>query len=369
MSGGSRGAGPTAVLVQPVGGIGEVLAGADLGAVIGAALVAAGVRDGDIIAVTSKVISKAFGLTSSAPDRRAVVAQETAAVVAERMTSTGATRIVQGHHGVVMAAAGVDASNVGPSGALLLLPHDPDQAANDLLQSLTEYLRLTLGQAPDLGIVLTDTAGRPWRGGQTDFALGAAGLRVLVDYRGQEDTDGRPMEVTAVAVADEIAAAADLVKGKISRTPVAIVRGLAHLVDPSTAGGARRLVRTGPSDFFAMGHIEAARAALGVAPGSPLAETVGIRAIFSESIHDRLARAVRVALGTDGAGPEPVRTEVSDGLDSTVEISPSITLTGTDDYAVGRAVARLEVALWSESLDFTLHARSPGRVTGTVASR
>ncbi len=169
-----------------------------------------------------------------------------------------------------------------------------------------------------------------------------------------------------MAVADEIAAAADLVKGKISRTPVAIVRGLAHLVDPSTAGGARRLVRTGPSDFFAMGHIEAARAALGVAPGSPLAETVGIRAIFSESIHDRLARAVRVALGTDGQlGAEPVR----DRRLRRAGIRPCRGLhasrsTSTDDCAVGRAGRTHR----SGALDrrwispFTLHG--PERVTG-----
>lgn len=335
------------VRIIPVQGIPEIVRDCDLGAVIGGAIAAGGeaLRDGDILAVTSKIASKALGLTAVGTDKRAVVREQSVRVVAERMTSTGATRIVEGRHGVVMAGAGIDASNTGPAETLLLLPDDPDEVSRELLESLTAYLRLTLGQAPDLGLVLTDTAGRPWRGGQTDFALGAAGLRVLADYRGCSDVDGRPLEVTAIAVADEIAAAADLVKGKLAQVPVAILRGLGHLVEPGTATGARRLVRTGPGDFFAMGHVEAARAALGVDPGSPLAEAAGIRSVNVESVPDRLARAVRVALLADPRGSS-VRAETRELPDGRVEVL----MTCPDAYAVGRATARLEVALWSEGL-------------------
>ncbi|MCA0290095.1 MAG: coenzyme F420-0:L-glutamate ligase [Actinobacteria bacterium] len=353
--------------VLAVPGIGEIAPGTDLAVAIGDALLAADLApgDGDILCVTSKVISKARGLVAGTLDKRAAVAEQTVRVVAERMTATGVTRIVEGRHGVVMAGAGVDASNTGPEGQILLLPDDPDAAASDLLAGLTGYFRSRLGRSPDLGIVVSDTAGRAWRGGQTDFALGAAGVRVLEDYRGRLDADGRPMEVTAVAVADEIAAAADLVKGKVERVPVALVRGLAHLVrtrhdthhftaagdappsDPRAADvGARRLIRTGRGDFFAMGHIEGVRAALGVPPGTDVASRAGIRSVTAESLGERLQRALRVALDNDPGGPAPVQAhiehaETGDAL---------VTLHGTEDYAMGRARARLEVALWSESL-------------------
>lgn len=332
--------------ILAVPGIGEVEAGTDLSELIGSALLAANLlpQDGDILCVTSKVVSKARGLTAEGTDKRAVVAEQSVRVVAERMTATGPTRIVEGRHGVVMAGAGVDASNAGPSGRLLLLPDDPDAAAADLLVDLTAYLRLRLGRSPRLGLIVSDTAGRPWRGGQTDFALGAAGVRVLLDHRGGQDADGRPLEVTAIAVADEIAAAADLVKGKAEGLPVALIRGLEALV-VSGEPGARRLLRTGPGDFFALGHVEAARAALGAAPGSPIAASVGIRAVGTESLDDRVARAIRLAVDVDPvvAGTLEVALERTD---ATIQVR----LSGADPYAVGRAHARLEVALWSEGL-------------------
>ncbi len=341
-------------------GMPSVAPGDDLPALIGAALERAGLdlRDGDILCVTSKIVSKALGLRA-AGDRRAAVAGQTVRVVAERATATGITRIVEGRHGVVMAAAGVDDSNVGPEGETLLLPADPDAVTCDLHAEITAYLRSRLGAIPRFGVVLTDTAGRPWRAGQTDFALGAAGVRVLEDYRGRMDTDGRPLEVTAVAVADELAAAADLVKGKLNRVPVALVRGLGHLVADVPAGsqtgqvpGAARLVRTGPGDFFAMGHREAVRAALGAPPGSPAAEAAGIRPTGAQDVAPRLHRAVRVALGPAG------ESELGSAPEQRYVVTPlapdrarvEIPAHGRDAFALGRLAARLEVALWSEDL-------------------
>ena len=203
---------PGEVRIIPVPGIGEIRSGDDLAEVIGVALLAgeAGVCEGDILCVTSKILSKAHGLRAAGTDRRAVVADQSVRVIAERSTRTGPTRIVEGRHGVVMAAAGVDSSNTGAHEAMLLLPDDPDRAAADLLRDLTAYLRSRVGRTIDIGLVLTDTAGRPWRSGQIDFALGAAGVHVLHDYRGGVDADGRPLEVTVIAVADELAAALSL---------------------------------------------------------------------------------------------------------------------------------------------------------------
>jgi coenzyme F420-0:L-glutamate ligase/coenzyme F420-1:gamma-L-glutamate ligase len=130
-----------------------------------------------------------------------------------------------------------------------------------------------------VGVVLSDTSGRPWRVGQTDFALGAYALHVTDDLRGGIDPDGRPLAVTTRAVADEIASAADLAKGKVHAVPVAVLRGLSGLVpevaDPSAARG-RDLVRTGPDDWFGYGRIEAVRATLGIEPGTEAAKEVDI---------------------------------------------------------------------------------------------
>ena len=345
---------PGEVRIIPVPGIGEIRSGDDLAEVIGVALLAgeAGVCEGDILCVTSKILSKAHGLRAAGTDRRAVVADQSVRVIAERSTRTGPTRIVEGRHGVVMAAAGVDSSNTGAHEAMLLLPDDPDRAAADLLRDLTAYLRSRVGRTIDIGLVLTDTAGRPWRSGQIDFALGAAGVHVLHDYRGGVDADGRPLEVTVIAVADELAAAADLVKGKVSRRPVAIIRGLAHLVAPSglasAPAGARQLLRTGRGDFFAMGHLEATRAALGAPPGSPTAARVGIPGVTLEPVAERLQRALRLALGADPHRGPAVHSSVRAISQAPQQLV--VTLAGADDFALGRAFSRLEVALWSESL-------------------
>ena len=238
-------------------GLPEVVPGDDLVALLAAALsrldFGAGptaLADGDVVVVTSKVVSKAEGRVVAAADREQAITDETVRVVASRTHAGGVTRIVENRLGLVMAAAGVDASNT-PEGTVLLLPKDPDASARALRAGLAQRCGVRVG------VVVTDTAGRPWRQGQTDLAIGAAGVVVLDDLRGQVDTHGRRLDVTAAAVADEIAAAAELVKGKVAGRPVAVVRGLGHLVTADDGPGARSLVRTGPDDMFRLGTNEA----------------------------------------------------------------------------------------------------------------
>jgi len=206
--------------------------------------------DGDIVVVTSKIVSKAEGRIVAAIDREQAITDETVRVVATREHAGGITRIVENRLGLVMAAAGVDASNTA-EGTVLLLPIDPDASARTLRAGLQERFGVRLA------VVVTDTAGRPWRLGQTDITIGAAGLVVIDDLRGTTDTFGRTLQASMAAVADEVAAAAELVKGKATGRPVAVVRGLAHLVTDDDGPGARSLVRAGPDDMFASGSAEA----------------------------------------------------------------------------------------------------------------
>ena len=233
--------------IWPVDGIGEVRAGDDLAALIATA--EPDLVDGDIVVVTSKVVSKAEGRTFVG-DREAAIDSETVRVVATR----GETRIVETRHGFVLAAAGVDASNV-PAGSVALLPEDPDRSAGRLRAGLRRRLGVTVA------VVVTDTFGRPWRNGLTDVAIGAAGISPLVDHRGQVDEHGHPLEMTVTAIADEIASAAELVKGKLDGRPVAVVRGLTYDVDPDGLG-ARALVRPAAEDMFRLGTAEAQRQAV-----------------------------------------------------------------------------------------------------------
>ena len=156
---------------------------------------------------------------------------------------------MQTRHGLVLAAAGVDDSNTAP-GTVALLPEDPDDSARRIRAGLRGRRAVTVG------VVITDTLGRPWRNGQADAAIGAAGLLPLCDYRGQADAFGRPLEVTVTAVADELAAAADLVKGKLSGIPVAIVRGRADLVTDADGPGAQALIRPADEDMFRYGSAD-----------------------------------------------------------------------------------------------------------------
>ncbi len=229
-------------------GIPEVQPGDDLGAVIGDA--ADGLlEDGDILAVTSKIVSKAENRIIHADDREQAITDETVRVVATREHPGGVTRIVENRLGMVAAAAGVDASNTA-MGTVLLLPEDPDASAARLRASLEQRFGIRLG------VLVTDTLGRPWREGQTDVSIGASGVRVLDDLRGTLDAQGRRLDVTAPATGDEIASAADLVKRKSDGLPVAVVRGLGHLIE-ADAPGARSVVRLPENDMFRLGTDEA----------------------------------------------------------------------------------------------------------------
>ena len=230
-------------------GLGEVRRGDDLAALVAGLVELAA---GDVVLVTSKVVSKAEGRVVPGT-REDWLPAETARVVARR----GPTRIVRTHHGLTLAAAGIDASNVEP-GQVVLLPVDPDASA----RALRERLRDLTGH--DVAVVVTDTAGRPWREGQTDVAIGAAGLRVLEDFSGRTDGYGNDLVVTAPAVADELAGAAELAQGKLGGRPVAVVRGRADLVLPAgeDGPGAAALVRAEGTDLFGWGAREAVLRAL-----------------------------------------------------------------------------------------------------------
>ncbi len=300
--------GPTGIHVFTLEGIGEIGAGADLAAHIAAA---AGSRleDGDILAVTSKIVSKAEGRQVPATDREQAITDETVRVVATRAYPGGVTRIVENRQGLVMAAAGVDASNT-PEGTVLLLPVNPDASARALCVALRARTGLRLG------VLITDTVGRPWREGQTDIAIGAAGVAVLEDLRGTTDASGRRLDVTVAAVADEIAGAADLVKGKSSGNPVAVVRGLGRLVEArksdgtgaagadfgadfgagaDAGAGAAALLRPSENDMFRLGTAEA------IAEGFAAGYTAGLYAGRVAALAD----AGRTGPGTPGTVTGP----------------------------------------------------------------
>lgn len=221
--------------VVGVTGLPEIGVGDDL---VGLIADHAELADGDIVVVTSKIVSKAEGRLVAAADREAAIEAETVRVVAER----GPVRIVENRLGIVAAAAGVDASNV-PEGHVLLLPEDPDASARRIAEGLRRTARV--------GVLLSDTLGRAWRLGQMDVAIGAAGVRLF--ERPEKDADGRPLAVTQPCVADELCSAAELVKPKDGHVPVAIVRGRADLVGDLDLPGARSIVRPSAEDLFRTG--------------------------------------------------------------------------------------------------------------------
>jgi coenzyme F420-0:L-glutamate ligase/coenzyme F420-1:gamma-L-glutamate ligase len=243
----------TSYTVHAVAGIPEVGPGDDVAALIGAAVTASGLglRDGDILCVTSKILSKAEGRLVRADDREAAIDAEMVRLVARR----GPTRIVQTRHGFVMAAAGVDASNTA-AGTVLLLPEDPDRSAREVADALRERFGVAVG------VIVTDTFGRPWREGQTDVAIGCAYVDALVDHRGSTDTFGNELLVTAAATVDELAGAGEVVKGKADGVPVAVLRGLDGLVTAEPGLGVRPLIRSAENDMFSLGTSEAMREAV-----------------------------------------------------------------------------------------------------------
>lgn len=259
-------------------GVPEVRAGDDLVSLL---LPLVDLADGDVLVVTSKVVSKAEGRVVAGEDRDAAIEDEAVRVVARR----GPTTIVRTRHGLTMAAAGVDNSNV-EVGMLVLLPLDPDASARRLRVAVDERTGV------NVGVVVTDTAGRAWREGQTDIAIGAAGLTVLDDHAGRVDGHGNPLAVTAPAVADEIAGVAELAAGKLGGRPFAVVRGRADLVlAPGDDGpGAVALVRPEAGDLFGFGAREAVVRAL---LGRP-ADRVGFG---TPANADELADAIHLVTG------------------------------------------------------------------------
>ncbi|MEV6390412.1 coenzyme F420-0:L-glutamate ligase [Nocardia xishanensis] len=380
--------------ILPITGLPEFRPGDDLAEQIAAR--APWLTDGDILVVTSKIVAKAEGRIVAAPSdpeerdtvRRALVDQEAVRVLARK----GRTLITENKLGIVQAASGVDGSNV-EQGELVLLPADPDGSAKALRSALAERLGVTVA------VVVTDTMGRAWRNGQTDAAIGAAGLRVLHDYAGSVDGQGNELHVTQVAVADELAAAADLVKGKLGGVPVAVVRGLPVVDDGS---GATDLLRRGTDDLFWLGTAEAIergrrdalllrrsvrrfadtpvdperiRAAVAVALTAPAPHhTRPVRFVWvrKRDVRDQLLDAMadkwRADLTADGLDPERVERRVARGrilFDAPEVIIPFCVPDGAHDYpderrraaertmftvAVGAAVQGLLVALATEGI-------------------
>ena len=325
--------------ILPVTGLPEFRPGDDLGAAIAAA--APWLRDGDVVVVTSKVVSKCEGRIVPAPDdpeerdrlRRNLIEQEAVRVLARR----GRTLITENKQGLIQAAAGVDGSNVA-STELVLLPTDPDASAAGLRAAIAERCGVAVA------VIVTDTMGRAWRNGQTDTAIGSAGIAVLHGYAGVLDGHGNELVVTEVAVADEIAAAADLVKGKLTGVPVAVLRGLDVRDDGSTAAA---LLRSGEDDLFWLGtgeSIELGRRQAQLlrrsvrrfadAPVEPdLIESAVAEALTAPAPHhtrpvrfvwltdrarrvrllDRMKDAWRAHLASDGRPPEEIERRVSRG--------------------------------------------------------
>lgn len=278
----------SALSVWAVEGIGEIVAGDDIAQIIVECLDEP-LRAGDVVVVTSKIVSKAEGLAMPG-DRADLLDAETDRVVARR----GPTRIVRTHGGLTLAAAGIDASNV-EAGTMIALPRDPDGSARALRARLIQL------SGVEVGVVVTDTAGRAWRIGQTDIAIGSAGVWPSLSFDGVQDGYGNILAVTAPAVADEIAGAADLVAGKLGGRPVVIVRGLPAEWLDAEAPGAASLIRDEDGDLFGLGSRDAVLVAAGYddAPrGFPSAEADDdLLALAREGIDPALAG---VALDADG---------------------------------------------------------------------
>ncbi|WP_028477297.1 coenzyme F420-0:L-glutamate ligase [Nocardia sp. CNY236] len=380
--------------ILPVTGLPEFRPGDDLAEHI--AQCAPWLADGDVLLVTSKVVAKAEGRIVAAPldpedrdiARRRLIDQEAVRVLARK----GRTLITENKLGIVQAASGVDGSNV-EQGELVVLPADPDASARALRAALIERLGVTVA------VIVTDTMGRAWRNGQTDAAVGAAGLRVLHGYGGAVDVQGNELQVTEVAVADELAAAGDLVKGKLGGVPVAVVRGFPIADDGSSAtdllrGGAEDLFWLGTAEAIERGRREAVllrrsirqfadepvdperiRAAVSVALTAPAphhtrpvrfvwVRTPGLRTQLLEA----MAQQWRADLTADGLSRDRIERRIARGrilFDAPEVIIPFCVPDGAHDYpderrranertmftvAVGAAVQGLLVALATEGL-------------------
>jgi coenzyme F420-0:L-glutamate ligase/coenzyme F420-1:gamma-L-glutamate ligase len=248
--------------VVPVEGMPEVTEGDPIGELVAAQ---AEIADGDIVVVSQKIVSKAEGrvrrLSSVLPSAEArklaaMLGKEPALVElilsesSEVLRAEGGVLIVETRHGFVCANAGIDSSNLPDPDTVCLLPEDPDASARRIRAEITAAVAREPGLPPTIGVVVSDSFGRAWRLGQADVAIGCAGLAPLDDWRGRQDTAGRHLEATLIAIADEAAAAADLVRNKTSRVPAAIIRGLAAHVTPNDGPGATALHRPRDEDLF-----------------------------------------------------------------------------------------------------------------------
>lgn len=322
---------PVGIRVLPVRGLPEFGPGDDMAGAVAAA--APWLLDGDVVVVTSKVVSKVEGALVAVPpgaDRETVRQQaidaETVRVVARR----GPLKIVQTRHGWVVAAAGIDASNVATD-QLVLLPVDADASARGLRAALHERLGVTVG------VVVSDTFGRTWRDGLTDVAVGAAGVPALVDHRGAVDAHGNRLETTQVALVDELASAADLVKGKLAGVPVAVVRGLEWVAADQDAG-TRPLVRLGPGDLFAYGTRDLVGSRV---PAADLVPVPGELAAVAEAF--RVASAALpefpVVFSYGGAGDGVVDLHLTDVVTTATALSLGALL--------GAALVQLQAEGWA----------------------
>jgi len=341
--------------IIPVTGLPEISDGDDLAVLIAQH---ADLRDGDVVVIAQKIVSKSEGRiveidpTHPREERARAVLSETTRVVARR----GDVVIAQTRHGFVCANAGVDASNVAP-GQLALLPLDPDGSAEQLRAALARM-------GADVGVVISDTFGRPWRIGQTNVALGSAGIKPLRDHRGEKDSFGMELEATIIAVADEIAGAAELVMGKSDGIPVAIVRGLEGATGEGTA---RELLRAPDEDMFSAGGAEIVemRRSVRTFAERPVPDEVVARAVEAaetapaphgsrgarpwrfvwlkasrETFLTSLREAWRGDLIADGLDNETISRRLARS-DSILETSPVliacfVSLSGSDDYGDAR---------------------------------
>ncbi|MFV0532702.1 MAG: coenzyme F420-0:L-glutamate ligase [Cumulibacter sp.] len=316
--------------VRAVLGLPDFRPGDDLVVAICAA--ATWIADGDVVAITSKAVSKAEGrLASTGTDeaeraarRREVVDAETTHVVAERR----GVRIVRNALGLTMAAAGVDASNVNAD-EIAALPLDPDASA----RRIRDGIKARLGR--DVAVVITDTTGRTWRSGLVDIAIGSAGIAPLRDLRGGIDTHGHPLAVTALAQVDEIASASELVRGKLGRVAAAVIRGIPWRAQ-QTPGAGVALIRPIEEDMFCFG-------ARDVVPAARHASLTDEPA-RDEQITDAIARA---------CAPAGILATVADS---------AVSVRGDDEFALGMYVGHLMVALRAEGLAAELTQVAGGAV-------
>ncbi len=253
----------TEIRIVPITGIGEIAPGSDLGLLIYEAIQAQQLtlQQGDILIVTQKIVSKAEGrlvrLAEIEPSEFARIAAQSSRKDAQYIEvvlreSRRVVRMDNGvlltetHHGFVCANSGIDESNVdGGEGEVTLLPVDSDRSARELRERLQDLA--SEGSLFEIAVIISDTWGRPWRNGQVNMAIGVAGIEPLTDYRGQYDPYGYELHASVIAVADELASAAELVMGKVDRVPVALIRGYAYTPGTSTA---QALLRDPATDMF-----------------------------------------------------------------------------------------------------------------------